>query len=270
MRIDYVQIHLSDLATLLINGSEEESLIRTRQACLDLVNKNMNSEFDWVREALESAETGMSSAQDKMAKMRAAKAEKRLLNEKVNSSQIFTDKVVQEDDTSNADTPESPVRKAGEGDKCPVLCNPGVSASVSKSSARLEFEAFRKAYPGNKRGPEEEWNNFVKKNSAVDVAPLLLPALLTEKQHKEDCAKSGAFCPGWANLTTWINQRRWTQEFPAPDTTATLSSAARPRYESESAKASRVNGEYMRRLAAGESRESISDDFEKRTAEGKL
>jgi len=215
MRIDYVQIHLSDLATLLINGSEEESLIRTRQACLDLVNKNMNSEFDWVREALESAETGMSSAQDKMAKMRAAKAEKRLLNEKVNSSQIFTDKVVQEDDTSNADTPESPVRKAGEGDKCPVLCNPGVSASVSKSSARLEFEAFRKAYPGTRRGVDVEWENFSRKNFPED-APLLMPALLREKAHKEECARVGAFCPPWANLATWINQRRWTQEFTAP------------------------------------------------------
>ena len=215
MRIDYVQIHLSDLATLLINGSEEESLIRTRQACLDLVNKNMNSEFDWVREALESAETGMSSAQDKMAKMRAAKAEKRLLNEKVNSSQIFTDKVVQEDDTSNADTPESSVRKAEEGDKSPVLCNSGASAMVSRKAAREEFEAFRKAYPGTRRGADVEWKNFCAKASPEDVA-LLMPALLREKAHKEECARVGAFCPQWANLSTWINQRRWTQEFTAP------------------------------------------------------
>lgn len=215
MRIDYVQIHLSDLATLLINGSEEESLIRTRQACLDLVNKNMNSEFDWVREALESAETGMSSAQDKMAKMRAAKAEKRLLNEKVNSSQIFTDNVEQYDAISDADTPEASVRKEEEGEKSSVLCTSGAPASVSKSSARLEFEAFRKAYPGTRRGADVEWKAFCAKASPEDVA-LLMPALLREKAHKEECARVGAFCPQWANLSTWINQRRWTMEFAAP------------------------------------------------------
>ena len=115
----------------------------------------------------------------------------------------------------SAGTPEAPVRKAGEGDKSPVLCTSGAPAMVSRKAAREAFEAFRKAYPGTRRGADVEWENFSRKNFPED-APLLMPALLREKAHKEECSRVGAFCPPWANLATWINQRRWTQEFETP------------------------------------------------------
>ena len=115
----------------------------------------------------------------------------------------------------SAGTPEAPVRKAGEGDKSPVLCTSGAPAMVSRKAAREAFEAFRKAYPGTRRGADVEWENFSRKNFPEDV-PLLMPALMREMAHKEECARVGAFVPEWANLSTWINQRRWTQELSTP------------------------------------------------------
>lgn len=87
--------------------------------------------------------------------------------------------------------------------------------AVRPSAGRDVFEAFRKAYPGTRRGADVEWDNFSRKNPAEAVA-LLMPALLREKAHKAECARVGAFCPEWAHLSTWINQRRWTQEFERP------------------------------------------------------
>ena len=115
----------------------------------------------------------------------------------------------------SAGTPEAPVRKAGEGDKSPVLCTSGAPAMVSRKAAREAFEAFRKAYPGTRRGADVEWKAFCAKASPEDV-PLLMPALMREMAHKEECARVGAFVPEWANLSTWINQRRWTQELSTP------------------------------------------------------
>ena len=115
----------------------------------------------------------------------------------------------------SAGTPEASVRKEEEGDKSPVLCTSGAPAMVSRKEAREAFEAFRKAFPGTRRGAAVEWENFSKKNFPED-APLLMPALMREMAHKEECARVGAFVPEWANLSTWINQRRWTQELPRP------------------------------------------------------
>lgn len=116
---------------------------------------------------------------------------------------------------SRSVTPEASVRKEEEGDKSSVLCTSGAPAMVSRKEAREAFEAFRKAYPGTRRGADVEWKAFCAKASPEDV-PLLMPALMREMAHKEECARVGAFVPEWANLSTWINQRRWTQELSTP------------------------------------------------------
>ena len=116
---------------------------------------------------------------------------------------------------SSSVTPEASGREAEEGALDSALCTSGVTVSISRKDARSEFEAFRKAFPGTRRGAEVEWENFSKKNFPEDV-PLLMPALMREMAHREECARVGAFVPEWANLSTWLNQRRWTQEFTAP------------------------------------------------------
>lgn len=221
MSVDYVQIHTIDLASLERRNRDDASLGRVmRQVIADLSDDNCDSEYEFVRKALASAATGRETRRRQTDAARAAKASssesaKVLSDEPSSAIPSFADKVVLYDATSSADTPESSVRKEEEGDKSPVLCNSGASAMVSRKAAREAFEAFRKAYPGTRRGAEVEWKAFCAKASPEDV-PLLMPALFREKAHKEECVRVGAFCPPWANLATWINQRRWTQEFTAP------------------------------------------------------
>lgn len=84
--------------------------------------------------------------------------------------------------------------------------------SVSKQEA--EFDAFRKAYPGTKRGLKTEFDNFKKKHKDYrEVIPKLMPALEALKDWRKKAKEHGQFVPEYANLQTWINQRRWESEF---------------------------------------------------------
>jgi hypothetical protein len=79
------------------------------------------------------------------------------------------------------------------------------------------FDKARKAYLGTKNGLKVSLNQFkrVCKNEGLkvmDEVRKLLPAIEAEKKHKQALKKSGNFCPAWANFSTWINQKRWTQE----------------------------------------------------------
>lgn len=85
--------------------------------------------------------------------------------------------------------------------------------NYKKNNNSVIFDQFRTEYPGTKRGLKTEFENFIKKNK-LETVHLLLPALKTEKQHREALSKSGQFIPQWKNLQTWINQKCWEQEFP--------------------------------------------------------
>lgn len=87
---------------------------------------------------------------------------------------------------------------------------------VDLVSLKDQFEIFRKRYPGTKRGLDTEFNEFVKKYSGhvTEIVPLLLPALENLMRWREQAAKRGEFVPSFANLKTWINQRRWETEYP--------------------------------------------------------
>ncbi|WP_455785310.1 Lin1244/Lin1753 domain-containing protein [Butyricimonas faecihominis] len=87
---------------------------------------------------------------------------------------------------------------------------------VDLVSLKDQFEIFRKRYPGTKRGLDTEFNEFVKKYNGhvTEIVPLLLPALENLMRWREQAAKRGEFVPSFANLKTWINQRRWETEYP--------------------------------------------------------
>jgi hypothetical protein len=82
------------------------------------------------------------------------------------------------------------------------------SDSVSDSDI---YNSFRKLFEGTKKGNETEFENFKKKHKDwKEVLPLLEPAVKKEiewRKQKRD------FTPQWKNLSTWINQRCWEQEF---------------------------------------------------------
>jgi hypothetical protein len=76
------------------------------------------------------------------------------------------------------------------------------------------FEDFRLAFPGKKRGAKTELENFLKKNNAQKIIPLLMPALLREMEYRKKCEAVNDFVPNWKNLSTYINQKSWETEFP--------------------------------------------------------
>lgn len=84
------------------------------------------------------------------------------------------------------------------------------------SELESEFESFRKAYPGSKRGHDVEFQNFKKKNPKTwrEIVPLLMPALERMTAYRAAAKAAGEFVPQVANLSTWLNQSRWTTEYP--------------------------------------------------------
>lgn len=115
-----------------------------------------------------------------------------------------------------ADSPADTILRNKEIKK---IINKKQTKKSSDDFSELEdvFEIFRKRYPGTKRGHNVEFENFKKKNPSTwqSIIPLLLPAIEREIRHHEESAAAHVFVPAYANLTTWINQSRWTLEFPS-------------------------------------------------------
>ena len=95
------------------------------------------------------------------------------------------------------------------------------------SELELAFESFRKAYPGSKRGHDVEFQNFKKKNPKTwrEIVPLLMPALERMTAYRAAAKAAGEFVPQVANLSTWLNQSRWTTEYPEIKTESKLPEA---------------------------------------------
>lgn len=78
----------------------------------------------------------------------------------------------------------------------------------------IEFEKFRKLYPGVKRGLSTEFENLKKKHKDwKHIIPLLTEAIRNEIKFHESKSAMGEFVPQYKNLNTWINNRCWEQEF---------------------------------------------------------
>jgi len=86
---------------------------------------------------------------------------------------------------------------------------------ISPKGDNIIFDEFRKLYPGNKRSLETEFTNFKKKHKDWNkILPLLLPAVEKEIAYHKQKKSAGEFVSEYANLQTWINQRRWEIELP--------------------------------------------------------
>lgn len=86
----------------------------------------------------------------------------------------------------------------------------------SKTDLEQQFDAFRKSYPGTKRGFKAEFDNFKRKNPKTwrEIIPLLAPALERLIDWHERSIAAGQFTPNYKNLATWLNQQCWTEELP--------------------------------------------------------
>lgn len=96
------------------------------------------------------------------------------------------------------------------------------AGSQPDTKVEKEFERFRKEYPGNKRGFKVEFDNFKKKHKDYRTTVFLLyPALIKLKEWRDLKKGMGLFVPEYANLQTWINQRRWEVELEKIETDGT-------------------------------------------------
>lgn len=93
--------------------------------------------------------------------------------------------------------------------------------SAPSSELEQQFEEFRKAYKGRKRGYKEEFENFKKKNSNWrEIVPLLMPALQRLEEYNASETAAGRWVSQWPHLQTWLNQKRWTEELPVNEAQA--------------------------------------------------
>lgn len=107
-----------------------------------------------------------------------------------------------------------------------------------------EFELFRKRYPGTKRGIATEFENFKKKHKDYrEVVSLLSPALDNLIRWREARKAVGQFVPEFANIATWINQRRWEAELEIiKNGEPTKSTGSEQRKHEISSEAARISG----------------------------
>lgn len=92
--------------------------------------------------------------------------------------------------------------------------NESVKESTTEKLKSI-FDEFRKSYPGTKGGLNIEWENFTKKNKKEYhlIVPILKEAVERELKHKQQQRENKQFTPSWKNLSTWINNKCWEQEF---------------------------------------------------------
>lgn len=130
---------------------------------------------------------------------------------------------------TSATTEISPA-EAPTGNEGDELCQPERVASESATSVpatrplrdtvdpviRDTFEAFRKAYKGQKNGLEVELQNFVRAcrklgyDYTLEVVKLM-PAWEAEHRARLEKELSGGFFPHPKNLKTWLNNACWLQ-----------------------------------------------------------
>lgn len=85
---------------------------------------------------------------------------------------------------------------------------------TNKQEIEIEFEKFRKIYPGTKNGLKTELDNFKNKHKDYQkIIPKLVEIITNQIRHKEIQKAKGVFIPEWKNLKTWINQRCWEEEY---------------------------------------------------------
>lgn len=94
--------------------------------------------------------------------------------------------------------------------------NINIKEKINKKENKTEkevFDEFRKLYKGTKRGLDTEFDNFKKKHKDYkQVLPILKESYLKQEEIRDIKTSKGEFVPQYANLQTWINQRRWEIE----------------------------------------------------------
>lgn len=88
------------------------------------------------------------------------------------------------------------------------------------TAIEARFDAFRQEYrkiTGNPvPGLETALKLLKKHRDWREIVDKLLPAIQRESEYKSHLKKTNQFCPPWPNFATWMNQRRFENEFDLP------------------------------------------------------
>ena len=194
----------------------------------------IKKEMDYNRERYETTvekrrEAGKRSAEAK------AKAKKEQ-SEQMSTNSTFDGDVQQNQQTQQMSTNSTDNDNDNDNNKYDIieeningnfLKNSKIDESV-KSDLEQQFDAFRMRYPGKRRGFKAEFDNFKRKNPKTwrEIIPLLDPALNRLLEWNKQARAAGKFVPDFKNLSTWLNQQCWTDEFPDIESPTTQSSPA--------------------------------------------
>lgn len=133
-------------------------------------------------------------------------------NADVNSQQIAIEPSTSEQQTEieqTADEHQSATNKNNKNIKNETNEKRKEDGNASLQKAKEEFEAFRKVYPGRKRGLDTEFANFRKKHKDWrEVLPLLLPAAQAYAEQARGTSQKYI-----KHLQTWINNRAWETDY---------------------------------------------------------
>lgn len=82
-----------------------------------------------------------------------------------------------------------------------------------------QFDIARKAWPGIRASLDVEWDNLrkvckVHKLNGSKVVPLLIPSIERYVAYCNQRKVRGDFVESPCSFTVYINQRRWTREYP--------------------------------------------------------
>ena len=80
------------------------------------------------------------------------------------------------------------------------------------SAEEEEFELFRRAYKGSKRGHDIEFKDFCKHKDWKEVVKFLIPAYSKQESIREKQLRETGWRPQQKNLKTYLNQRCWEEE----------------------------------------------------------
>lgn len=115
------------------------------------------------------------------------------------------------------ETPPNP--QGGDGlfpeDVIPLNEKPKPHKQKPTEEQTAAFEDAREAFKGRKRGHDTEFADFRRKHKDWPTAVhQLLSAVNRLDEYRERCIEAGEFCAGWPHFSTWLNQRRWEDEYP--------------------------------------------------------
>jgi len=88
------------------------------------------------------------------------------------------------------------------------------------TAIEAKFDSFRQKYrkiTGNPVPCLETALKLLKKHRDWrEIVDRLLPAITRESEYKSHLKKTNQFCPPWPNFATWMNQRRFDNEYDIP------------------------------------------------------